>query len=335
MSRTSKVVALIQARMGSTRLPDKVLADVAGRPMLWHMADRVSRARLVDQVVVATTTGKADDAVAAFCHRNGVACFRGDDADVLDRFFKAARTHEAGTVVRITADCPLMDPQVIDRVIEARAAVSCDYASNTLRDTYPDGLDVEVFTFEALERAWRDASKPSEREHVTPYMRLSGQFRLWNVENQDAPAARGQRWTVDEQADLDFVRAVYQALAGVPHFGMHEVSALLEQRPDLRDIQGKAIMNEGYYRSLYDQAKAGPATRRPLARSQEMLARAKKVIPGCSQTFSKGHNQYVQGVAPVFLQRGKGAGSGTWTATSTSTTSRACCPTSSATPTTR
>jgi glutamate-1-semialdehyde 2,1-aminomutase/spore coat polysaccharide biosynthesis protein SpsF len=210
-------------------------------------------------------------------------------------------------VVRITADCPLIDPQVIDRVIEARAATGSDYATNTLRDTYPDGLDVEVFTFAALERAWREATKPSDREHVTPYMRRSGQFLLHNVENQEAPSARGQRWTVDDRADLEFLRQVYRALAGIPQFGLREVSALLEGQPLLRDAQGKAIMNEGYYRSLYQQAEAGAAPQRPLARSRELLSRAQRVIPGCAQTFSKGANQHVRGVAPIFLQRGKGA----------------------------
>jgi glutamate-1-semialdehyde 2,1-aminomutase/spore coat polysaccharide biosynthesis protein SpsF len=307
MSANNRVVALIQARMGSTRLPHKVLADVAGRPMLWHVADRVRRAGRVHLVVIATSTRPTDDAIAQFCERYDIACFRGDENDVLDRFYQAARRFEAGVVVRITADCPMMDPAVIDRVLQTRADHGCDYATNTLRDTYPDGLDVEVFTFAALERAWHEAMKPSEREHVTPYLRLSGQFRLENVENTEAPSARGQRWTVDEPADLEFVRAVYQALAHMPGFGMHDVLALLEREPALRDRQGKAIMNEGYFRSLYDQANAGAAPKRPLARSQEMLARARKVVPGCAQTFSKGHNQHVQGVAPVFLERGKGA----------------------------
>src|SRR5262249_46020324 len=198
-------------------------------------------------------------------------------------------------------------PQVIDRVIEARAATGSDYATNTLRDTYPDGLDVEVFTFAALERAWREATKPSEREHVTPYLRLGGQFRLGNVENEEAPSARGQRWSVDDRDDLEFVRRVYRALADVPDFGLREVVALLERQPLLRAAQGKAIMNEGYYRSLYEQATAGAAPQRPLARSRELLARAQRVIPGCAQTFSKGANQHVRGVAPMFLRRGRGA----------------------------
>jgi glutamate-1-semialdehyde 2,1-aminomutase/spore coat polysaccharide biosynthesis protein SpsF len=307
MIAEERVVVLIQARMGSTRLPGKVLADIAGRPMLWHVAGRVRRAHRVDRVVVATSSHPADDAIADLCERSGIPCFRGDETDVLDRFYRAACEHRAGVIVRVTADCPLIDPRVIDRVIEARAAGGCDYATNTLLDTYPDGLDVEVFTFQALERAWREATKPSEREHVTPYIRLSEEFVRSNVENEEAPSVRGQRWTVDEPEDLEFVRRVYKALGELPQFGLREVQALLEREPSLRDAQGKAIMNEGYYRSLYQQAKAGPAPGRALARSQELRSRAEKVIPGCAQTFSKGSNQHVRGVAPMYLQRGKGA----------------------------
>jgi glutamate-1-semialdehyde aminotransferase/spore coat polysaccharide biosynthesis protein SpsF (cytidylyltransferase family) len=307
MIANEQVVALIQARMRSTRLPGKVLADIAGRPMLWHVACRVRRARRVDRVVVATSAHPADDVIATFCERSEIAYFRGDEEDVLDRFYEAARKHCADVVVRITTDCPLIDPEVIDRVVDTRAASGCDYATNTLRDTYPDGLDVEVFTFATLERTWREATKASEREHVTPYIRLSGRFRLCNIENEEAPRARGKRWTVDDPVDLEFVRGVYQALADVPHFGQREVLALLERQPSLRDAQGKAIMNEGYYRSLFEQAEAGPAPKRILSRSEELLSRAQKVIPGCAQTFSKGYNQHVRGVAPIYLQRGKGA----------------------------
>jgi glutamate-1-semialdehyde 2,1-aminomutase/spore coat polysaccharide biosynthesis protein SpsF len=301
------VVAVVQARMGSTRLPDKVLADLAGRPMLWHIVRRVRLARRVGRVVVATSTREADDAIADFCVRHEIGCFRGDESDVLDRFYQALRTYPAEEVVRITADCPLIDPDVIDRVIDARASGGYDYASNTMRPTYPDGLDVEAFTFASLERAWKEARKPSEREHVTPYLRLSGHFRVYNVENDIAMAAETYRWTVDEPADLEFVRGVYAALAGQPRFGQRDVLALLEREPSLRDRQGKAIMNEGYYRSLYDQAPSGSAPKRPLEQSKAWLARAQKVIPGCAQTFSKGANQHVRGVAPVFLRRGKGA----------------------------
>jgi spore coat polysaccharide biosynthesis protein SpsF (cytidylyltransferase family) len=165
------IVAIIQARMGSSRLPGKTIADVAGRPLLLHVVERTQRARRVDKVVVATTDRSSDDPIADLCQREGIQCFRGSEDDVLDRFYRTAQAHGADVVVRITADCPLIDAAVIDKVIARFQAGDCDYVSNILRYTYPDGLDTEVFSFAALERAWREAKKPSEREHVTPYLR--------------------------------------------------------------------------------------------------------------------------------------------------------------------
>jgi glutamate-1-semialdehyde aminotransferase/spore coat polysaccharide biosynthesis protein SpsF (cytidylyltransferase family) len=299
------IVAVIQARMGSTRLPGKSLADLCGQPMLWHVVRRTQAAKLLQKVVVATSGQPSDDQIAAFCEHAGIPCFRGSEDDVLDRFYRAAQAHSADTVVRVTADCPLIDPAVIDRVVARFQHGDCDYVSNTLRYTYPDGLDTEVFSFSALERAWREARKPAEREHVTPYLR-SGKFRSANVES-DAPVAPAQhRWAVDHPSDLDFVRKIYRAFSRNGHFGLREVLKLLAERPDLAAIQAETISNEGYYRSLYQQAVAGAAPRRPLAQTQAWLARSQKVIPGSAQTFSKGHTQYVQGVSPVFLQRGKG-----------------------------
>jgi glutamate-1-semialdehyde aminotransferase/spore coat polysaccharide biosynthesis protein SpsF (cytidylyltransferase family) len=298
-------VALIQARMGSSRFPGKVLEDLSGRPMLWHVVDRVRRARRVERVVVATTDRAVDDPIARFCAQENIACFRGDEQDVLDRFYQAARADHADVVVRITADCPLIDPEVIDKVVERFQRGDCDYVSNAIRYTYPDGLDTEVFSFAALERAWREAGKPSEREHVTPYLR-TGKFRVANVESEIPVSPAQYRWTVDHPADLEFVRKVYAAFSRNGEFGFREIFDLLKERPDLATIQAETITNEGYYKSLYDQAKAGAAPKRPLAQSQAWFERSKKVIPGCAQTFSKGYTQYVQGVAPIFLQRGKG-----------------------------
>jgi glutamate-1-semialdehyde 2,1-aminomutase len=298
--------AIIQARMCSSRLPGKVLADVAGQPMLKRVCERVARATRVDVVLVATSTGPADDAVADFCRREGVRCYRGSEDDVLDRYYHAAREAKADVVVRITADCPLIDPAVIDKVIDAFRRAGVDYACNTLRRTYPDGLDVEVFTAAALGRAWREAAKAAEREHVTPYLRTSGHFRTLGVESEIDLSARQLRWTVDEPEDLAFVRQVYQEANGQQALGFREVLGLLERKPELAAAQGRCVSNEGYLRSLYKQAAAGAAPPRPLGRSRELLARAQKVIPGAAQTFSKGRNQYVQGVAPVFLQRGQG-----------------------------
>lgn len=299
------IVALIQARMGSSRFPGKVLQDLAGRPMLWHVVNRVRRAAKVDEVVVATTDRDVDHPVARFCEQEGIACFRGDEQDVLDRFYQAAKANRADVVVRITADCPLIDPSVIDKVLERFQRGDCDYACNIIRYTYPDGLDTEVCSFAALERAWREAKKPSEREHVTPYLRTD-RFRTANVESEIPVSPSDFRWTVDHPADLEFVRKVYAAFANNGDFGFREVFDLLKERPELATIQAETIMNEGYYKSLYQQAKAGAAPKRPLAQSQAWLERAKKVIPGCAQTFSKGYTQYVQGVAPIFLERGKG-----------------------------
>jgi glutamate-1-semialdehyde aminotransferase/spore coat polysaccharide biosynthesis protein SpsF (cytidylyltransferase family) len=299
------IVALIQARMGSSRFPGKVLQDLAGRPMLWHVVNRVRKAEKVDKVVVATTDREVDDPVARFCKQENIACFRGDEQDVLDRFYRAAKANHADVVVRITADCPLIDGAVIDKVLERFERGDCDYACNIIRYTYPDGLDTEVCSFAALEQAWHEAKKPSEREHVTPYLRTD-KFRTANVESDVPVSPADFRWTVDHPADLEFVRKVYAAFSTNGDFGFREVFDLLKERPDLATIQAETIINEGYYKSLYQQAKAGAAPKRPLVQSQAWLERARKVIPGCAQTFSKGYTQYVQGVAPIFLERGKG-----------------------------
>ena len=291
--------------MGSSRFPGKTLADLSGRPMLWHVVNRVKKAQSLDKVVVATTDAAADDAIAQFCEREGISCFRGSEQDVLDRFYQAAKANAADVLVRVTADCPLIDPAVMDKVVARFGRGDCDYASNIVRYTYPDGLDTEVFSFAALEHAWREAAKPSEREHVTPYLRTE-KFRIAGVESEIPVSPNQFRWTVDHPQDLEFVRKVYAEFSGNGDFGFREVFDLLKRRPDLATIQAETITNEGYFKSLYQQAAAGAAPKRTLTQSRAWLDRAKKIIPGAAQTFSKGHTQYVQGVAPVFLERGKG-----------------------------
>ena len=299
------IVAIIQARMGSTRLPGKSLAEICGRPMLWRVVNRIRESRLIDKVVVATTDQPSDDPVSKLCEQENVPCFRGNEDDVLDRFYRAAQAYAADVIVRATAGCPLIDPAVIDRVVSRFQKGDCDYVSNTFRYTYPDGLDAEVFSFRALEQAWREANKPSEREQVTPYLK-SGKFRTANVECESPQPSDSLRWTVDEPADLEYVRNIYAAINGNRKFGFRDVLELLGQRPERAAKQGTAISNQGYYRSLYGQAHGGPAPKRRLTESQAWLERARKVIPTCAQTFSKAPTQYVQGTAPVFLQRGKG-----------------------------
>jgi len=298
-------VAIIQARMGSSRLPGKSMAQIEGRPMLWHVVQRVKRARLVDRVVVATSTNPVDDAIADMCRQDGIPCHRGSENDVLDRFYGAARAEKAAWVVRITADCPLIDPEVIDLVVRRFQRGDLDYASNAMVRSYPDGLDTEVFSFSVLERAWHEATKTSEREHVTPYLR-SEKFRTANVESDSTSLYQHYRWTVDELQDLEFIRAVYRAMRDKGAFGMKDVLELLEKSPGLEKMNSEIVSNRGYYKSLFEEAQAAAAPRRSIEKSKAWFERAAKVIPGSSQTFSKGTNQHVRGVAPMFLAKGKG-----------------------------
>jgi len=244
------IVAIIQARMGSTRLPGKVLKEVCNRPLLYHVVSRLRHSRKIDRLVVATSIRQPDDDVAAFCEQQSVSCFRGSEDDVLDRYYNAARRYAAETVVRITADCPLIDPVVLDEIIEAYQKTGCDYASNTLARTYPDGLDVEVFSFEALKKAWQEAILVSEREHVTPYIwKNPDRFKIHQVKEKIDRSSL--RWTVDEPEDLEFIRRIYSYLYRPGRiFLMREVLELLEERPELMQINQGFVSNEGYIRSL-------------------------------------------------------------------------------------
>jgi len=306
MKQEANVIAFVQARMGATRLPGKVMADIAGHPMLWHVVNRARGSRTVSRVVVATSTARADDAIAGFCKNHSIDCYRGAEDDVLDRFYRAASEFGADPVVRITSDCPLIDPQVLDRVVSVFLQGGSDYVANILRYTYPDGMDVEVFSFSALKTTWKEATQHGDREHVTPYMRNSGRFRLLNVENdREMPAQH--RWTVDEEADLNFVRAVYGGLSANGRcFRMEEVLAFLDKHPHIAEINRRIVRNAGYYESLAKEPAMEPISR-DLRRSRELSARARRVIPSGTQTFSKGPTQFVQGVAPTYLARGQGS----------------------------
>lgn len=232
-----KTVAIIQAHLGSSRLPGKVLMDVAGKPVLQRVIERVQAFREASACMVATSTLAIDDALAAFCSRLGVAMFRGSESDVLDRFRGAADAAGADVCVRITSDCPLIDPGVSDDIIRRfhAARPPVDYASNKIPQSFPRGLDTEVFTREALERAWRRAAQPYERAHVTIHMYEHPQeFRLLSIVS-DVDRA-DWRWTVDEGHDLEFVRRVYERLDASGLFSWHEVLALLEREPALREI---------------------------------------------------------------------------------------------------
>jgi spore coat polysaccharide biosynthesis protein SpsF len=232
-----RVVAIIQARMGSTRLPGKVLMDLAGEPMLARVVNRVRRAGAVDAVVVATTDQPGDDPLAEFCRQRGWPCFRGSESDVLDRYYRAALVHGADAVVRITSDCPLIDPGIIDRGVREFLArqPAVEYATNSWpRDTFPRGLDIEVIRFDALERAWKEDANPAWREHVSPYIyRHPEQFQIHGVANDEDLSHL--RWTVDTPEDFRLVQHVYQHF-GHDRFAWREVLSLLAERPEWQGI---------------------------------------------------------------------------------------------------
>lgn len=241
-------VAIIQARMKSERLPDKVLMDIEGKPMLARVWERVSSAHICDEVVIATSDLDADTPIANYCKEHDIPCFRGEHDDVLKRYYDAALAHKAEVIVRFTADCPLLDPEIIRRVVQAFDPKKHDYISNVLPPTYPDGLDTEVFSFATLKRAHEEVELPSEREHVTTYIQKHlDQFRIANVENGEDLSKL--RWTVDREKDCKFVQKVYAHFAN-QSFGMNEVLTLLEEHPDL-GMHNKTIeRNEGHASAL-------------------------------------------------------------------------------------
>ena len=252
-----RVLAVIQARLGSTRLPGKTLADLGGRPMLAHVVERAAAIPGVDGVVIATTVHPRDDRLAGWAQAAGLPCVRGSEDDVLDRFHDALERHPCDAIVRVTPDCPFLDPEVSGRVVAAWRGDPgrVDYASNVHPPTFPDGLDTEVIARSALAAAWREARWPSDREHVTPFVwRQPERFRQ--------VAVRGDldlshlRWTVDTVADLEFARAVHARLAPAvgERFGMRDVVALLAREPALAALNAGQSRNEGYARSLAAEA---------------------------------------------------------------------------------
>ncbi len=227
-----KVVAIIQARMGSTRLPGKVLKDLGGETVLARVVKRTRRATLLDEVVVATSILSADDAIVRECEDLKVACFRGDELDVLDRYYRAAQKFAAEAIVRITSDCPLIDPELIDATVRSSLDQEADYASNALVCTYPRGLDVEVFTADALGRAWSGAKEEYQRTHVTPYLYESPtSFKVVSIAGQADHSK--YRWTLDTTEDLDLLRAIYKHFGNRDSFRWVEVLNLMEAQPDL------------------------------------------------------------------------------------------------------
>ena len=245
-----KIVAIIQARMSSSRLPGKVLKEAGGRALLDRMVERVQKSSLIDETWVATTVDPSDDELAAFCEAHGLKYFRGNLMDVLDRYYLAALQAHAEIIVRLTGDCPFIDADLIDQTITAllenHADFSCNRLPPPLKRTYPIGLDVEVCTFAALERAWNEANEKHEREHVMPYLyEQQGRFKVVKIDHSEDLGEL--RWTVDTPQDLEFVRAVYAELHNRNDFSWLDVLKLVRAQPEL------AAINSGVqHKTMFD-----------------------------------------------------------------------------------
>jgi glutamate-1-semialdehyde 2,1-aminomutase/spore coat polysaccharide biosynthesis protein SpsF len=283
-----------------------MLASVGNVTLLERMLSQVKGAKTLDEIVVATSNHPSDDELAERISAAGTRVFRGDLEDVLARFKGASDASDADVIVRLTGDCPLHTPDTIDEVVDAFLAADVDYASNREPYTRPDGLDVEVFTRDVLARAASHALPGPDREHVTPFLRRDAGVRRLHHIHSTGRAAPDARWTVDDKADLDFVREVWKRLdlAGP---GPHSYETVMTAAISVAPTNSGAVANFGYYKSLYehsDGAKAPPLT---LDENEAWLRRSDSVIPGGAQTYSKSWRQHIRGVSPIFLERGSGA----------------------------
>jgi glutamate-1-semialdehyde 2,1-aminomutase len=285
-----KIVAVVQARMGSTRFPNKVMQPILGTPMIGLLLQRLERAERVDEIVLATSEDARNDALFDFVESLGYRVYRGSESDVLDRYYHAAKSAGADVVVRITGDCPLIDPGVVDDVIGRFASAPFDYVSNTLTPTYPDGLDTEVFTFAGLERAWREARRPFEREHVTPYLKEFAGYRRDNVVNAHTDDLSAERWTVDEPEDFTVVRQVFEHFHPRSDFTWLDVVGLRRDFPEMFMSNQHLVRDEG--------ARIGTG--------QKLWKRAKRVIPGGNMFLSKRAEMWLPEQWPAYFSKAKG-----------------------------
>lgn len=241
--------AIIQARLSSSRLPGKVLKPILGRPMLELQLERIKRINGLDTVIVATSDREEDSAIADLCHQLDIPCFRGDLDDVLARFYHCAKENNLEHVIRLTGDCPILDPDIVSSLIEYYLNGEFDYCNNFEACTYPDGLDCEIFSFNVLEQAFEQAQKPSEREHVTPFIRNHPNYKKGEIKGDEDISHL--RWTVDNPEDFELITAVYENLYQQnPLFDTSDVLALVKQQPSLATINTHIVRNEGMLKSL-------------------------------------------------------------------------------------
>lgn len=283
-----KVIAIVQARMNSTRLPRKVMMPVAGVPMIELLIGRLSRAINLNEIVVATSTNECNQPLVDHVTRLGYRCYRGSDSDVLERYVETARSVGADAVVRITGDCPLVDPELVSNAVTQFRGSGLDYLCNNYPPTYPDGLDIEVFTLGALAHVLRETVDPFDREHVTPYFRESNRFKIGCLKNHEDLSAL--RWTVDELADLEVIRGIFEHFAPDIHFSWQQVLELQRSDPALFSANKNINRNEGAY----------------LGTGQKLWKRAKQVIPGGNMLLSKRAEMFLPNKWPAYFSKSKG-----------------------------
>jgi len=244
------IIGIIQARLGSTRLPGKVLLNLARKTVLEHVLERVERSKLIEDIVVATTIKKEDLEIVKLCSNIGISVYCGAENDVLDRYYQVAKLLQTRHIVRITADCPMIDPEIIDLTIQNYIHENADYSVN---QNFPDGLDTEVFKFDVLKKAWKEASLSSEREHVTAYIYNHPEmFRIINYKSEIDYLEK--RWTLDEPDDYEFFKIIFEEVfTKNPNFGMNDVLKFLKKNPEIENLNRHIIRNEGYLKSLKEE----------------------------------------------------------------------------------
>ena len=283
-----KVVAIVQARMGSTRLPNKVMKKINGVPMIELLLARLSRSKELDQIVVATTIDAKNALLVEHVNSLGYACEQGSENDVLDRYVKAARAHQADIVVRITGDCPVVDPELVDEAVLGFKAAKVHYFSNINPPTYPDGLDIEVFSFIALEQASLETNDPFDREHVTPFLRKPGKFNTQCMQNNEDLSAL--RWTVDELFDFQVIEQIFKHFHPKIDLTLNEILTFQKKHPEIFNVNKHLVRNEGAF----------------MGTGQKLWKLAKQVIPGGNMLLSKRAEMFLPNQWPAYYSKAKG-----------------------------
>lgn len=283
-----KVIAIVQARMGSTRLPNKVMRQINGTPMIGLLLNRLGRSKELNQIIVATSVASNNLPLVEYVRQLGFICEQGSEDDVLDRYFQVAKKYQADIVVRITGDCPLVDAELVDQALRQFKIKDLNYLCNNYPPTYPDGLDVEVFTFDALEKASKETIDPFDREHVTSYFRKSNHFKIDTVHHEQDFSAL--RWTVDELADLKVIEKVFQHFYPQEDFSWTEILDLQNQKPYLFKANKHINRNEGAF----------------MGAGQKLWKRAKVIIPGGNMLLSKRPEMFLPDLWPAYFSKAKG-----------------------------